>query len=148
MKRAALWLACIAATWSATAHADTLRSFAVLGLFRDNAVMSGTLTIDKDTGTSTACDIKVSGQETLTFQRVVKQTTVGMAAVVVLTPAHKKWPRLVFGEQTFPGSLRGYNGGPLGQRTDIVHSNQSKQLILSGHLIAMPAQSSGGPEPS
>ena len=136
MKRIALWLACVAATWPVAAHADTLRSFTVSGLFRDNAVMSGTLTVDEDTGTIAACDIEISGPETFTFQRVVKQTTVGKAAVVVLAPAHKKWPRLVFGEQTFPGSLRGYNGGPLGRRTDIVHSDQSKQLILSGHLIA------------
>jgi hypothetical protein len=142
MKRFAFWLACITATWSSVAHADTLRSFAVSGLFRDNAVMSGTLTVDQDTGTVTACDIHVSGPETVTFQRVVKQTTVGMAAVVVLAPAHKKWPRLVFGEETFPGSLQGYNGGPLGRRTDIVHRDQSKQLILSGHLIVIPAQSS------
>jgi hypothetical protein len=142
MRLFAFWLACITATWSATAHADTLRSFAVSGLFRDNAVMSGTLTVDQNTGTVTACDIRVSAPENVTFQRIVKQTTVGMAAVVVLAPAHKKWPRLVFGEETFPGSLQGYNGGPLGRRTDIVHRDRSKQLILSGHLVVIPAKSS------
>lgn len=72
MKRIALWLACIAALWSTIAHADTLRSFAVSGLFRNNAVMSGTLTVDEDTGTITACYVRVSGPETITFQRVVK----------------------------------------------------------------------------
>jgi hypothetical protein len=138
VKRIALWLSCVGAAWSAAAHADTLRSFAVSGLFRDNSVMNGTLTVDEDTGTITACDIKVSAPETITFQRVIKQVTVGMAAVVVLAPAHKEWPRLV----TFPGSLRGYRGGPLGRRTDIVQSDHSKRLILSGHLIAISAQSS------
>jgi hypothetical protein len=142
VKRIALWLSCIAAMWSAAAHADTLRSFAVSGLFRDNSVMSGTLTVDEDTGTITTCDIRVSGPETVIFQSVVKQVTVGMAAVVVLAPAHEEWPRLVFGERTFPASLRGYRGGPLGRRTDIVQSDHSKKLILSGHLIAITAQSS------
>jgi hypothetical protein len=139
MKRIALSLACFAGMGLATAQADTLRSFAVSGLFRDNAVMSGTLTVDEDTGTAIVCNIKVSGTENWTFSRILKQRTVGYAAVVIVVPAHKRWPRLVFGEETFPGSLRGYHGGPLGRRTDIVHSNQAKQLILSGHLIAIPA---------
>ena len=139
MKSNLLILALLAAAWSAPACADTLRTFQVSGVFQDDAVMSGTLTVDDDTARVVTCDIRISGTENLVFSRVLKQKTVGLAAVVILAPDHARWPRLIFGEQTFPGALRGYQGGPLGRRTDIVQQDQRKELIVSGRLIPMPS---------
>ena len=138
MKSTLLILTLLAAASSAPVRADTLRNFRVSGVFRDDAVMSGTLTVDEDTGRAVACNIRISGTENWTFSRVLKQRTVGFAAVVVLAPDHARWPRLIFGEKTFPGSLRSYGGGPLGRRTDIVQRNDQKELILSGRLLPTP----------
>jgi hypothetical protein len=145
MKRRWLLLglaACILSARIEAADADTIRTFAISGLFRDSAVMSGTVTIDEDAGRVIGCHITVVGQRTLRFDRVEVQTVVGKAAVIQMAPADRNWPKLIIGEQTFPGSVRGYQGGPLGPRTDILHGNHSFVRILSGHLILMTQFSS------
>ena len=145
MKRVLLLLAVAASLLLARAVATaaaTIRTFAISGLFRDGAVMSGTVTIDETAGRVVGCHITVAGQRTLQFDRVEVQTVVGKAAVIQMSPAHHRWPKLIIGEQTFPGSVRGYQGGPLGPRTDILRRDHSVVRILSGHLLLMPQSSS------
>lgn len=144
MKRILLLLAVAAgllAAQTVAAVAGPIRTFAISGLFRDGAVMSGTVTIDEGAGRVVGCHITVVGRRTVHFDRVEVRTVVGKAEVIQMAPAHLDWPKLIIGEQTFPGSVRGYAGGPLGPRTDILHADRSFLLILSGHLIPMPQSS-------
>jgi hypothetical protein len=123
---------------AAAASANSVRTFGISGLFRDGAVMSGTVTVDEDTGRVIGCHVTVAGHRVLRFDRVEVQTVVGKAAVIQMAPENRNWPKLIIGEATFPGSVRGYQGGPLGPRTDILQRNHLNVRILSGHLLPMP----------
>ena len=120
------------------AKPGAVRTFAASGSFGSGAQLSGTVTVDA--GEVVAVHVKVSGATSMEFDRVERQSSAGYAYIVQMAPRDRAWPKLIMGERTSPISLKDYMGGPLGPRTDILDDGRRVDLLRSGKLTLLPAE--------
>jgi len=116
--------------------------------FQDSAQIVGTITVDPGTGRVVAAHVLSQGDPNLGSQpllldRVVQEYTTGIAFVTVLAPDTGPALHFIFGERNNPSSMQGYEGGPLGPRTDIVLDSGMTEVIDHGYT--KPFKAAPGP---